>query len=589
VIPLEYCREAEVNEMAFDGMMTYAITGELKRTLQGGKISKIYQPYERELVFHIRSQGKNHKLFISANPSYPRIHLTEESFENPSDAPMFCMLLRKHIEGGIIEGIKQVEMERIIQIDVRSRDELGDSITRRLLIEIMGRYSNVILLDPERNMILDSIHHVTHAINQHRVILPGREYISPPEQGKANPLQAEPETIVRKLNFNQGKLDEQIISHFSGISPPLAKEILQQAGLPTRENITDSFTRTMTRIREHRYLPTITNTDHKSIFYLFPLEHIQGDHQEFPSISSMLEKFFHGKAERDRVKQKSQDFMKFLTNEMEKNKKKIKKLEKSLVDTEKADQFKLFGELVTAYMHQIKRGNPSIEVINYYEEDGSTVEIPLDKSLSPNENAQAYFKKYNKAKKSIDFIIKQIDITKAEIHYFETLLQQLDQASPRDVEEMREELIEGGYIRDRSKKKKKNKKNKDEKPQVEIFYSSTGTEILVGKNNKQNEYLTNRLARANETWLHTKDIPGSHVVIRGEQFAEQTLHEAAQLAAYFSKARTSSQVPVDFTLIKHVKKPSGAKPGYVIYDQQKTLYVTPSEDIVGELRVKKDG
>lgn len=571
--------------MAFDGMFVYAITEELKEELNQGKISKIYQPYERELVLHIRAQGKSHKLFISANPSYPRIHLTEETYQNPQDAPMFCMLLRKHLEGGNIVEIKQVEMERVIYIDVRSRDELGDTSMKRLIIEIMGRHSNIILIDPERNMILDSIHHVTHAINQHRVLLPGREYVSPPEQHKLHPFKIDQDTVIKRINFNEGKLDSQLVQQFSGISPLLAREILDQAGLATRESLSDSFFTVVNKIKKNEIQPAITESNGKANFYLFPLHHLKGEHRTFPTISKMLEKYFHGKAERDRVKQKAHDFSKFITNEKNKNDKKIKKLEKTREDSQKADHYKLCGELLTAYMHQVHRGDTSIEVVNYYDEENSTLEIPLDPRATANENAQAYFKKYSKAKKSIEVIEEQIKLTQAEIEYFETLLQQLEQASPRDVEEIREELIEGKYLRDRSKQKKK--KKKEVKPQVESYFSSEGTEILVGKNNKQNEFLTNRLGRVNDTWLHTKDIPGSHVVIRSDQFSEATLLEAAQLAAYYSKSGSSSQVPVDYTLIKHVKKPSGAKPGYVIYDHQKTVYVTPTEELVEEMRKRK--
>jgi predicted ribosome quality control (RQC) complex YloA/Tae2 family protein len=571
--------------MAFDGMLVYAITEELKEELNQGKISKIYQPYERELILHIRAQGKNHKLFISANPSYPRIHLTEESYQNPQDAPMFCMLLRKHLEGGNIVEIKQVEMERIIYIDVRSRDELGDTSMKRLIIEIMGRHSNIILVDPERNMILDSIHHVTHAVNQHRVLLPGREYVTPPEQNKIHPFSVDQDTLIKKINFNQGKLDGQLVQQFSGISPLLAKEILDQAGLANRDTLTDSFLTIIHKIKNKDIQPTITDSNGKGYFYLFPLQHLKGEHQTFQSVSKMLEQFFHGKAERDRVKQKAHDFAKFLTNEKNKNEKKLKKLEQTREDSQKADHYKLCGELLTAYMHQIKRGDTSIEVVNYYDEDSSTLEIALDPRATANQNAQAYFKKYNKAKKSIEVIEAQIKLTHAEIEYFETLLQQLEQASPKDVEEIREELIEGKYIRDRSKQKKR--KKKETKPQLESYFSAEGIEILVGKNNIQNEFLTNRLGRPSDTWLHTKDIPGSHVVIRSEQFSEETLLEAAQLAAYYSKSGASSQVPVDYTLIKHVKKPSGAKPGYVIYDHQKTVYVTPSEELVEEMRKRK--
>lgn len=566
--------------MAFDGMMTYAISKELNEQINSGKITKIHQPYKREIIFHIRAQGKNHKLFISANPTYPRIHFTQESYDNPQTAPMFCMVLRKHLEAGVIERIAQVEMERIIHIDVRSRNELGDIQAKRLIIEIMGRHSNIILVDPEQNMIIDSIHHVTHAINQHRVLLPGREYVLPPEQNKIHPFLTDQETFIKRINFNQGKLEQQIVQQFSGISPLLANEILFQAGLPNRDNLFVSFSDIIERIQKSQFTPTITTTENKDFFYLFPLTHLQGKEQHYSSISNLLEAFFHGKAERDQVKQRASDLFKFLSNEKQKNEKKIRKLAKTLEENEQAEQYKLYGELLTAYMHQIKRGDKAIEVLNYYDEQGSSVNIPLQADLTPNENAQAYFKKYNKAKKSLHVVKEQIMLAHEDVHYFDTLLQQLEIASPKDVAEIREELVEGRYLRDRSKQKKK---KKEEKPQLDPYFSSEGIELVVGKNNKQNDYLTNRLGRSTETWLHTKDIPGSHVLIRSQHFNERTLQEAAQLAAYFSKARQSSQVPVDYTLIKHVKKPSGTKPGYVTYEQQKTIYVTPSEEIIRSL------
>jgi len=575
----------EVKKMSFDGMMTYSITEELVRLIKSGKINKIYQPYERELVLSIRSNGQNYKLLLSANPTYPRIHLTEMSYDNPSEAPMFCMLLRKYLEGGIIETIQQHELDRIITMDVRSRNELGDMMIKRLVIEIMGRHSNIILIDPESNMILDSISHVSQAVNQYRVVLPGRPYVHPPEQNKLNPFEADEQSFLSQIDFNQGKVDQQIVQAYSGISPLLAKEIVALAGIGAKEKLAHNFISLINRIKEHDINPVILNTTEKSYFYLFPLEHIKAETtQQYDSVNRMLEAFFHGKAEKDRVKQKSQDFIRFLTNERDKNKKKIVKLKQSLVDTEKADQYKLFGELLTAYLHQVKRGDRSISVVNYYDENGATIEIELDPSLSPNENAQLYYKKYNKAKKSVEFIEEQLKIADQEIEYFENLIQQLEHASPKDVEEMREELIEQGYIRDRSKQKKKKKKNKDEKPNIETYLTTSGIQILVGKNNKQNEYVTNKLAKSTDTWLHTKDIPGSHVVLRSDQVSEQDLFEAAQLAAYFSKARGSSQVPVDYTLIKHVKKPSGAKPGFVIYEQQKTLYITPNEEMINRLR-----
>lgn len=570
--------------MAFDGMLVFALAEELSEQIISAKINKIYQPLERDILLHLRAQGKNLKLLISANPTYPRMHITNEEWENPDIAPMFCMVLRKHIEGGIIERISQVDLDRIIHIDIRSRNELGDVQTKRLIVEIMGRHSNIILIDPNTNMIIDSIHHVGHSINQHRVVLPGKAYIAPPEQDKINPFHADQETFIKKIDFNQGKLDKQFVQQFKGVSPLLAKEILHRAGLANRESLYRSFQEIMNKIKQKEFKPTLMQTETKDFFYLFPLAHVQGEEQYHPGISSLLEAYYHGKAERDQVKQKALDLIKFLTREKKKNENKIEKLMRTLEENEQAQKYKLYGELITAFMHQLEQGANEVTLPNYYDPEGAQVTIPLDPALTPNENAQYYFKKYTKAKNSIQVVQEQIRLAEEELNYFETLLQQLELASPQDVEEIREELVEGKYLKDRAKSKRRQKK--ESKPQPELYLSSEGIEILVGKNNKQNDYLTTRLGRPNHTWLHTKDIPGSHVLIRATQFGEQTLWEAAQLAAYYSKARQSSQVPVDYTLIKHVKKPNGSKPGYVIYDHQQTIYVTPSPEIIDSLKQK---
>ncbi|MBO8171109.1 MAG: NFACT family protein [Bacillaceae bacterium] len=574
--------------MAFDGIVTRAVTRELSEELETGRISKIYQPREMDLCFVIRMQKENKKLFISANPSFPRIHLTEKTFSNPLNPPMFCMLLRKHCEGGIIERIRQVDMERIIHIDIKTRDELGDWKVVRLIVEIMGRHSNIILIDPDRNLILDGIHHVTPAVSRYRTILPGKDYVAPPEQNKASPLDVDREQFIRGMDLNAGKMDKQIVQRFSGISPLIAREILHRAGLPTRENLWREFSQLMHDIKEHRYEPILVHGQEKSYFSVIRLTHVTDGLEPdriktFPTVSRLLETYYHERAERDAVRQRVHDLTRFLTNEINKNQKKIKKLEQTMRDAETADKWKLYGELITAYMHQIKKGDKSVRVINYYEEDQPEIDIPLDPEKSPADNAQHYFKKYNKTKTGLKAAREQLTKTREEIDYLEGVLVQLDQATMKEVEDVREELEEQGYLRKR-KPGKQDRRKKKEKPVPERFVSSEGIEILVGKNNKQNEYLTNRLASSRDTWLHTKDIPGSHVVIRAEQFGEQTLLEAAELAAYFSKARQSSQVPVDYTLIKHVKKPNGSKPGYVIYDNQKTVYVTPDEATLRRLK-----
>lgn len=570
--------------MAFDGIMTKAVVDDCNRKLKSGRITKIYQPTDSDIILQIRANGENIRLLISANLTYPRVHITQESYGNPLEPPMFCMLLRKHCEGAIIERFEQVGMERIIHIYMRSRDELGDWKEKKLVIEIMGRHSNLILLDVERNLILDGIHHVTPGMSKHRVVLPGRPYVSPPEQGKKNPLTCGKEEFISSFDYNAGKLDKQMVERFVGLSPLVAKEILHRAELGDRESLWHVFSHVMEKVLREEYRPQIAQTAEKAFFSVIDLTHLNGQCQAFDTVSACLETFFSGKAERDAVRQKAHDIIRFVSNELDKNKKKIGKLEETKKEAENADRFRIYGELLTAYMHELKKGDQTATVMNYYDEEMPMLEITLDPLKTPAENAQDYYKKYNKARGSLQIVDEQIRLSKQEVEYFEGLLQQLEGASLKDIGEIREELIEEGYLRYRGKKD--NRKKKVDKPQLEKYISSDGTEILVGKNNRQNEYLTNKLAHSSETWLHTKDIPGSHVVIRSKEYSQKTLLEAAMLAAYFSKARGSSQIPVDYTLIKHVRKPSGAKPGYVIYDSQKTVYVNSEESLVQQLKSK---
>jgi predicted ribosome quality control (RQC) complex YloA/Tae2 family protein len=568
--------------MSFDGLFTRAITNELSSLLKGGRINKIHQPYKNEIILAVRANGVNHKLLLSAHPSYARVQITNEQYDNPNEPPMFCMLLRKHLEGSIIEEIKQVGLDRMIIFEVKGRNELGDISYKQLIIEIMGRHSNIIIVDKNRNVILDSIKHISFAVNTHRAIMPGQEYIMPPKQEKLDPLESDTDDVLRSIDFNSGNLDKQLVASFAGISPILAREIVFKAGLANRMTLPQSFIETMNQIKEHSYNPSITYGSTKEAFYLIPLEHMKGEAKSYGSLSSLLDRFYFGKAERDRVKQQGNDLERLIINEKEKNEKKIKKLESTLEDAKKAEQFQLYGELLTANIFLAQRGMKEITVVNYYDEDGATITIPMDPRKTPSENAQKYFIKYQKAKNSVNIVLEQIELAKAEAAYFDALLQQVEAASPKDIEEIREELVEGGYIRARQKKSNKNKQN--QKPVLEKYQASDGTEIIVGKNNKQNDYLTNKAAARDDIWLHTKDIPGSHVVIRSKEPAEETILEAAQIAAYFSKARNSSSVPVDFTKVRHVKKPAGAKPGFVIYEQQQTVYVTPDEDTILKLK-----
>jgi predicted ribosome quality control (RQC) complex YloA/Tae2 family protein len=617
--------------MALDGIVTKAIVHELQSFI-GARVGKIYQPSTHDLIFTLRGAGGGGKLLLSANPTYPRLHLTERSTINPAEAPMFCMLMRKHCEGGTIESITQVGMERIIHITIRTRDELGDVSAKKIIIELMGRHSNIILTELSTGTIIDGIHHVTPSISSYRVVMPGAAYTEPPQQHKLNPLgisqaafislmasaeeaalyaaehpeEPEEDMIEGEIAGLLASLDEPkadgsggpapsadpagwLVHAFNGLSPLIAGEIVLRyqelgggalkfsSGARHPEQLWEAFDSVMEPVRELQFSPVSgLNAKGKPIFSAIPLKLMGGNVKQYSSISTCLEDYYGDKAEKDTVKQRVSDLIRFLGNERGKNIKKLANLQKDLDEAQDADQFRIWGELLFASLHTLNKGDKTAKLVNYYDENQAEITVPLDPLLSPTDNAQRYFKKYNKYKNSLRVIGEQLLKTHEEIAYMETLQQQLAHASLNDIEEIREELVSQGYLRDRSKKGKK--KKKATRPTLQVFTSSEGIDIYVGKNNLQNEYVTNRLASANDTWLHTKDIPGSHVVIRSEEFGDATLEEAAQLAAYFSQAKQSSSVPVDSTLIRYVRKPSGAKPGFVIYDHQRTLFVTPDEE-----------
>ncbi|WP_100330854.1 Rqc2 family fibronectin-binding protein [Bacillus xiapuensis] len=570
--------------MSFDGLFTRAMRKELLERLKGGRVNKIHQPYKNETVLVIRAKGKNHKLLLSAHSSYARVQLTHELYENPQEPPLFCMMMRKHLEGAVLEDIQQADLDRLLIFQFKGKNEIGDVAHKQLFVEIMGRHSNIVLVDQQKGTIIDSIKHVSSAVNSYRSILPGCEYVFPPAQNKLNPLEADQEEILRQIDFNSGRLDRQLVSHFAGLSPLIAKEIVHACGLANRKTLPAAFIRELEPIKHHQYEPVIIEHESKSFFYLKELRHLYGERKTFSTLSEMLDRFYVGKAARDRVKQQANDLERFIKNEKEKNETKLLKLERTLKDAEKAERYQLAGELLTANLYAVEKGMNEIEVVNYYDEAGGKITISLDPRKTPAENAQKYFSKYQKAKNAAKIVQEQIAKTKEEILYFDNLLQQIESASPKDIEEIREEMAEEGYMKQKAAKKKK---PAHQKPELETYKASDGTLIVVGKNNKQNDYLTNKYARRDEIWLHTKDIPGSHVVIRHEAPAEKTILEAANLAAYFSKAKSSSSVPVDFTKVRHVKKPNGTKPGFVLYDHQQTVYVTPDEDLVLKMKEQK--
>lgn len=562
--------------MAYDGLFTIAMTKELQQ-LVTGRIAKVHQPNAQEVIFTIRANGANKKLLFSIHPTYARVHMTEQTIENPPEPPMFCSLLRKHVEGGFIETIEQLDADRILKLTISSKNEIGDPITRYIYAEIMGRHSNLIMVDAASEKIVDSLKHLPPAMNSYRTVLPGSIYIAPPKQDKWNPVTVTDEQLAEF--FTEIRDAKEIMQQFVGFSPLHANELLfraQEQQVPTVSIFRDFVNEFVVGGTK----PTYLEQGRKVIFSPIDLHSFEEPKTYYHTLSELLDRVFFARAERDRVKQQAGDLENWLQAEINKLKLKLKKLDQDLKRAQNLDQYQLFGELLMANLYQFEKGAKSVTVENYYSETGDKITIPLSERKTPIENAQSYYAKYNKFKHALVKVEEQIQIATADIEYFELLAQQVQQASPADIEEIREELAEQGYMRLKKSKRRK----KPVKPTPEKYVSSTGVPISVGKNNKQNDYLTFKIARKWETWLHTKDIPGSHVVIHSDDPDEQTILEAATLAAYFSKARESSSVPVDYTEVKQVKKPSGAKPGFVIYFEQKTVFVTPDEALVMQLQ-----
>lgn len=574
--------------MAFDGFVVHALANEFIQKLQGARVDKIQQPLPKDLVLTLRANGQNFKLLFSVNPSLPRIYLDDSlSIDNPAEAPMFCMLLRKLLEGGRLTKIEQVGNDRVLRFRFETRNELGDLEDRLLLFELMGKHTNLIVIDPNSGRIFDSMVHVNRTTSSYREILPGRTYLSPPPQHKKNPFEVSFETL---WNAREETPDipfaKFLLAEIEGMSPVLAKEITARALESGSEK--DILNEILLQFKRNEFQPTgVKNTEGQWIgFSILPLTYLNGISVKADSISEMLAKFYSEKAIQDVVSQKAGDLERFVEAEKQKNVQKLLLFQQMKNEAKTAETWRIYGELLTSSLHELSKGLSSITLSNFYSEEGELAEIPLVPELSPIENAQLYFRKYGKAKKSIPAILEQERICREEIEYLDGILVQLKTATWQDIEQIREELTTEGYLkrargkRMLSTKKSGNKKISKASFKVSLakpskFLSSDGTEIWVGKNNRQNDALTFKLSNPWDTWLHTKDIPGSHVLIRGRDLSERTLLEAAELAAYFSKARDSANVPVDYTSVKNVWKPNGAKPGFVLYEKGKTLFVTP--------------
>ena len=550
--------------MSFDGFFLHHMTEELRHELVGGRIQKINQPFEQELVLQIRSNRKSHKLLLSAHSVFGRVQLTETTFENPAIPNTFIMVMRKYLQGAVIEAIQQVENDRILEISVSNKNEIGDSVAVTLVIEIMGKHSNIILLDKASGKIIEAIKHVGFSQNSYRTILPGSTYVAPPQTGSLNPFTMGDEKLFQILQTEE-------------IEPKRLQQIFQGLGRDTATELSGRLTADKLKtFRAFFASPTQPSLTEKSFSALL----FSDSKTQMSTLSELLDTFYKDKAERDRVNQQASELIRRVENELEKNRKKLGKQEEELLATENAEEFRQKGELLTTFLHQVPNDQDKVELDNYY--TGEKIIISLDKALTPNQNAQRYFKRYQKLKEAVKHLTSLIEETRTTILYLESVETALAQASLTEIAEIREELIQTGFIR-RRQREKIQKRQKPEK-----YLATDGqTIILVGRNNLQNDELTFKMAKKDELWFHAKDIPGSHVVITGNlQPSDEVKTDAAELAAYFSKARLSNLVQVDMIEIKKLNKPTGGKPGFVTYTGQKTLRVTPDAEKIKSIKIQ---
>ena len=550
--------------MSFDGFFLHHLTKELQDELLYGRIQKVNQPFEHELVLTIRNNRKNYKLLLSAHPVFGRLQITKTDFQNPQTPNTFTMIMRKYLQGAVIENITQIENDRVLEIAFSNKNEIGDNIKVTLVVEIMGKHSNIILIDKAESKIIESIKHIGFSQNSYRTILPGSTYIAPPKTDAKNPFTVSDEKLFEILQTED-------------LAPRHLQKLFQGLGRDTAENLAAQLSDDkLKQFRAFFARPVQPNMTDKS-FAAVPFDK---SGQTFDSLSELLDVFYQDKAERDRVNQQSSDLIHRVQTELDKNIKKLAKQEKELAATENAEEFRQKGELLTTYLSMVPNNQDQVELDNYYTNEKIT--IALDKSLSPNQNAQRYFKKYQKLKEAVKHLTGLIEETKHTITYLESVETALSHASISDIEDIREELVETGFV----KRRTRDKRHKRKKP--EQYLASDGkTIIMVGRNNLQNDELTFKMAKKGELWFHAKDIPGSHVLIKDNlNPSDEVKTDAAELAAYYSKARLSNLIQVDMIEAKKLNKPTGAKPGFVTYTGQKTLRVTPTEEKINSMRIE---
>ncbi|NMM61399.1 fibronectin/fibrinogen-binding protein [Clostridium sp. P21] len=578
--------------MALDGIFIHSIIDELKKYLLNGRVEKINQPEKDEIILSIKNERKTYKLLISASPVYPKIHLTKLSKTNPMQPPLFCMVLRKHITTGKLINIRQLDADRVVFLDFESTDELGFNSIYTLVIEIMGRHSNITLVRHRDEFIMDSIKHITPEINTVRFLYPGIKYVFPPNSPKINPFNYDIEEFKTFIQKNNVKYEKSFFSKvFTGVSSQFSNELFYEFTSEEREfsEINLDYIYDLTKknfnsiTNENYYFASYSLNGAMKDFYCKKLSRLK-DYSEktYSSPSELLEEFYFAKDKHDRLNNKSSDLQKLINVNLERCYKKIDILENSLNECKSRDTYKIYGEILTANIYSIKKGDRIAKLQNYYDENMDYIDIKLDENKTPSQNIQHYFKKYNKLKKTEEAAKIQIDLTKKDVDYLQSVLTNIKNSEDYEsIEEIKRELMETGYLK--FKKASNNKKVKALKPMK--FISSDGIEIYVGKNNFQNDYLTLKFAEKRDIWMHTKNIPGSHVIVKNfGNVPDKTLEEAAKLAAFYSKSKDSTKVAVDYTEVKNVHKPNGSKPGMVIYYTNKTIFIDPEKPSIEQLQ-----
>ena len=565
--------------MPMDGFTLSYMRRELLAALQGGRVDKVNQPERDALVLLIRSGGGNHKLLLSANANQARAQLTAQTYENPAEPPMFCMLMRKHLLGARVRDVGQVAGDRILTLVFECLDELGDSVEKTLYLEVMGRHSNLTLVRSD-GVIIDAIRHVNSEMSRVRTVQPGGVYQLPPQQDKLDPEALTPDSLAERLAAQDGALAKGLMACVAGMASVCAREICAQVGADPAVAVSDLDLSALSPrlVQALRDIPAapVALYDEAGLavdFFPFPYRTFAAERQKaMPSLSAAMDAFYLGRDLRARMQQKSAGLQRHIKSALERTEKKKAIMLDSIRQSALAEQDRVFGDLLTANLHMAQKGMKQVELPNYYEDGMPMVAVELDEKLSPGQNAQRYFKLYQKARNARTLAAEQIEKTSAELDYLNGQLDNLSKCETEaELNELRQELEKLGYV-----KPNRNRRQLKQLPpsQPMRFTAASGRTILVGKNNLQNDKLT-FTAQPDEVWLHAKDMPGSHVVIVGEAPDEATILEAARLAAAYSSGSTSSRVPVDYTLRKYVKKPSGARPGFVIYTHQRTLYVAP--------------